>query len=485
MKMKSVGVALLLAAASGCGSDAGNSRLTTFEVGDAVTVSQTSPFAECTADLDPNVPFVANAEVEPWLAINPTNRDHMAATWQQDRYDQSGGCRGNVVSVTFDGGATWESTTLPNLTPCTGGEWQKASDPWVTFAANGELYSVSLAITPSTGTTPKLSGIVVHKSPDGGRTWGDPITISSTDEGFGEDKESMTADPFDPCTLYVTWGRFEAEAGPMDVLFSRTTDCGETWSAPSVVYSSEPLGFAPQIAVLPDGTLVSIFVENSAFVDESPLWVMHSMDRGETWTDEPIVAANWSFQFPYLPDAPAEQVRSGVHDIAVDRKSGALYVVWEQFTDGGPPIGIALTQSTDGGLTWTERTRIDRTPASELVLEQAFLPSVEVSDDGTIGVSYYTFQNDTLGDDRSDADAWFIHCHPEDGDCSTAEPWSEPLRLSARSFDYQTAPLVASGDAFLGDYLGLATAGSDFYAVIAVTTENDPGDAVFVPILGR
>jgi len=35
---------------------------------------------------------------------------------------------------------------------------------------------------------------------------------------------------------------------------------------------------------------------------------------------------------------------------------------------------------------------------------------------------------------------------------------------------------------FLGDYVGLAAAGDDFFAFFPVTAEDDPANAVFVPI---
>ncbi|MBW2160455.1 MAG: hypothetical protein JRH14_10935, partial [Deltaproteobacteria bacterium] len=78
----------------GCGSDGGDALPTEFVPGDLVPVSKGSPFAECSADLDPELPFFADSEVEPWLVVNPTNRDHFAAVWQQDRYALSA-CRGN------------------------------------------------------------------------------------------------------------------------------------------------------------------------------------------------------------------------------------------------------------------------------------------------------------------------------------------------------------------------------------------------------
>lgn len=48
----------------------------------------------------------ANAEVEPFAAIHPTNPSLLLAAWQQDRWS-NGGARAVVSAVSSDGGATW------------------------------------------------------------------------------------------------------------------------------------------------------------------------------------------------------------------------------------------------------------------------------------------------------------------------------------------------------------------------------------------
>src|SRR5262245_17165077 len=66
-----------------------------------------------------NVVF-ADSEVEPQIAVDPTNTKHAVAIWQQDRYARVGGARALVVSVTTnanDGaGAIWSPpTALPGF----------------------------------------------------------------------------------------------------------------------------------------------------------------------------------------------------------------------------------------------------------------------------------------------------------------------------------------------------------------------------------
>jgi hypothetical protein len=108
-------------------------------------VSGASPFASCTADSGQTGTNFANTEVEPWVDVNPTNPDNIVATWQQDRWSD-GGSRGLVAGVSTDGGTSWSEVVVPKLSACSGNSsYLRASDPWLSFAPNGDLYHISLS----------------------------------------------------------------------------------------------------------------------------------------------------------------------------------------------------------------------------------------------------------------------------------------------------------------------------------------------------
>src|ERR671925_2277215 len=115
-----------------------------------VTASGPTPFASCTAD---NVALqeselgsvlYPNAEPEPRADINPTNSSNIVGAYQQDRWSD-GGARGLVASWSKDGGATWHPVVIPGVSKCSGGIFDRASDPWDSFAPNGDLYAISLS----------------------------------------------------------------------------------------------------------------------------------------------------------------------------------------------------------------------------------------------------------------------------------------------------------------------------------------------------
>src|SRR5262245_6230176 len=76
----------------------------TFTVAPLTLISDASPFAGCTTG-EPGTLY-ENAEVEPWVDVNPTNPTNIIAVWQQDRWS-NGGARGLMTGVSHNGGASW------------------------------------------------------------------------------------------------------------------------------------------------------------------------------------------------------------------------------------------------------------------------------------------------------------------------------------------------------------------------------------------
>jgi len=113
--------------------------------------------------------------------------------------------------------------------------------------------------------------------------------------------------------------------------------------------------------------------------------------------------------------------------------------------------GIALSKSTDGGLTWSAPVQVNQRPDV-----QAFTAAVEVADDGTVGVTYYDFRNNTSDPATLPTDYFIVHSH--DGGLTFGDE-----AHVAGPFDMKTAP--RAGGFFVGDYEGLATIGNTFIPV--------------------
>src|SRR5438132_2520122 len=118
-------------------------------VGPLVLASGASPFANCTVG-GPGTLFT-NAEVEPFVAVNPTNPSNLIGVFQQDRWS-NGGSHGLVTAASLDGGATW-TRSFPHFSTCAGGtaanggNYDRSSDPWVSIGPDGRADQLSLSAT--------------------------------------------------------------------------------------------------------------------------------------------------------------------------------------------------------------------------------------------------------------------------------------------------------------------------------------------------
>ncbi|MGH9155117.1 MAG: sialidase family protein, partial [Acidimicrobiales bacterium] len=438
-----------------------------------VQVSGASPFRGCTADgaAAQEGEVFPDTEVEPWLVVNPADPRQVAALWQQDRWS-NGGSRGLVVGSSGDGGRTWATAPLPGVSACSGGSFLRATDPWLSFGPGGTLYAISLSLN---GPANADHGLLVSRSPDGGRTWGAPITILRENvAGVLNDKESLTADPGDARYAYAVWDRLATPVGAAfsgPTWFARTTDGGSTWEPARPIVDLGPTNqtLGNQIAVSADGTLVNIFssIRNTP-VRRTDIEVIRSADKGATWS-APITVDRQVTVGVNDPET-AQPLRTGgfIPDIGVDRATGMLYALWEDGRFEAAVAAVAFSQSADGGLTWTPAVRINRTPASLASRNrQAFLPQVDVTDDGTVTATYADFRNNDAGSGLP-TDAFLVHCHAA---CTDPANWGEEARLTDASFDMRLAP-VARGF-FVGDYTGLGHAGNDALVAFPQTAAGD------------
>ncbi len=155
--------------------------------------------------------YFPSGEVEPYIDVNPTNPDNLIAVWQQDRWSD-GGARALYSANSTDGGATWNPPIpIPGLTLCDGsGLFERASDPWVSFAPDGTAYFIGLPFDSDPAIFGGNHAVTVNKSTDGGASWDPPISlIAENDPDIFNDKESLTADPTNANRVYAIWDRLE------------------------------------------------------------------------------------------------------------------------------------------------------------------------------------------------------------------------------------------------------------------------------------
>lgn len=446
-----------------------------------------------------------DAEVEPMIAVDPTNPNHLVGSVQQDRWND-GGSNGLTNVVSKDGGATWSlAAGQPQFTTCEGapsgspGDFNRATDPWVAFSADGQVaYSIADSFNANGPAFGGASSIIISRSTDGGNHWQTPVTARfDASNTVLNDKESITADPVDSNKAYATWDQLVSpnkNANPDAFLhsiafrgpsyFSMTANKGATWSTGRIIFDpgekDQTIGnqiviptTGPAAGVLIDGiSLITTKGGKCPFTSKGHCMggttftasVLRSTDGGNTFSD----AIPIDEQHVAAVTIAGQAVRSSdfLPEIAANPVNGNLYMVWQdnRFSPSGNSK-IAFSQSTDGGLTWSTTIRADQSRGDV----QAFMPQIHVNANGRVGLLYYDTENATTARPGL-ADAFIASCDSTASDCSNPASWATggETRLSTSgSFDYTTA--ANAGGLFLGDYQGLTSAGSRFTAIFCMS----------------
>jgi hypothetical protein len=471
-----------------------------------------------------------NSEVEPQVALDPTNPNHLVGAWQQDRWT-NGGAHGLVAGYSTNGGASWTVSPQPfsicyqlsGYGPAL--NYQRASDPWVSIgpgtpaspSSGSTAYSVSISFdqTPYPGDpNARNNAVGAATSYDGGATWtnvqaiiADPC-VKGTPPGPGyqcnnpkslvfNDKESVTADPVKAGVAYAVWDRLLAPPasfpgvvreraffGP--ALFSKTTDYGRTWSAPQIIVGLPSLDQTIGNQIVVDrqtGALYDFFnliqnASNSGGNRGYSVAFVKSTDGGATWSAPKVVAALQTVgvsdpnNVDPSSDAPPAESRTGdiIPEPAINPNNGQLYAVWQDGRfNSFANDEVVISTSNDGGATWS---------APELVNthigQPAYDPSVYVNAAGVVGVTYFQWQGTVPGNEETN---FFIRKSTSSGSSAAGPTFGAATRVDG-PFNNLAAPWA--GGYFLGDYMGLVANPSGFMPFYVKTNCAD-GNATSQP----
>jgi hypothetical protein len=401
-----------------------------------------------------------NAEAEPHLAANPARAGNLIAAWQQDRWN-NGAARGIGMAFSNDAGLTWSQSALP-FSLCSGGSFERASDPWVTIGPTGVAYQMALTVTGAAFGAGSRNAMLVSRSTDGGASWSAPQTLIQDTAPFFNDKNSITADPTDPRFVYAAWDRLRQNSGGPAYL-ARSVDGGLSFLPAIPVFDPGPTSqvIGAEVVVASDGTVLYFFTRIDALPNNgnaTSLNVLRSTDHGATWS-EPIRIADMLAIGARDPETGAG-IRDGsllAHAAAGPRSVVATFQ--DARFSGGVRDGIAFVRSMDFGRTWSTPARINGEP-----LSAAFTPQPVVTTDDGIAVAYFDLRSNTSDPTTLPTNYWLASS--KDG-----EVWSEAS--IAGPFNLQTAPVA--GGLFIGDYMGLAAAQNTVHS-LHVRTAGDPNN---------
>src|SRR3989442_8835682 len=318
-------------------------------------------------------PFPKNKQNEPSLAQNPKNPLNLIASSNDEiglpactdttpsSCPFTAGVSVSGFYASFDGGLTWPCQGLIDLSAF--GEYA-FGDPSQAFDSRGNAYYGTLAFpfppTPDQLATGLNADFFVAKSTNGGCTYDSAALVSGASPAIFDDKDAITADanqasPFRD-NVYAAWTKFTR--GGDQIVFSRSTDRGATWSNPlpiSPSYNNNMLGGrqGATVKVGSDGTVYVVWLDT---VDKQTVQRLSiSLDGGNAFPKQHITVAPVTDNF--VSPAPGSSFRQDARAFPSFTISpdGTLYVAWSNRTDGlttGHAL-VLLTKSTTGGLTWT------------------------------------------------------------------------------------------------------------------------------------
>jgi hypothetical protein len=212
-----------------------------------------------------------------------------------------------------------------------------------------------IALPPSDAAHTQM---LVVQSRDGGQTWSNPVDAADVyDLPFHFRNScfrnfSLPAFAVDSTTgtLYISWS--DERNGDADIMLVRSTDGGQTWSAP-VRVNDDPIGdgkdqFQPQIAAAPDGVVSVMFFDrrndpNNLLID---VYLAQSSDGGQTFHSNvrvTSVASDPSVDAPVPDDGTNVTFFGDYQGLAVDNHFA--HVFWNDTRTGSQQIFTAAIPS--------------------------------------------------------------------------------------------------------------------------------------------
>jgi hypothetical protein len=416
-------------------------------------------------------------------AISPANPDIVAAGGNDYRMVTVAGDVWLGVYVSDDGGETWFNTFVPGFSTDTSDAGLESpllgldasGDPVVRFDAEGNLYVAAIAFnrnfdqpdrpvdnlvyvarydytpgspagvsTPtSAGNPPNFTYAFTTVVDRGAVGFAVPGVIGFA--GTFTDKEWMEVDTYtdSPCSgnIYVAHTSFHGAGGGSPIMFSRSTNGGQSFSHTQTIStggsSGTPFNQGADIAVAPDGT---VYVAYGAFQGGgnpfNGIALVKSTDCGRKWSQPVFVGAIND------PQAPGVSFRTPAFAfVAADDTDPNIVYVAYQSLDGD--YDIYVQRSTDAGLTWGAPVQVNEDPGGR---HQIF-PTIDVSN-GALHVAWYDFRNSATAANEA-LDVYYASTNAAG---NTYPAFSHNVRVTDVSHNGNCLLFGGGSAAFHGDY---------------------------------
>jgi hypothetical protein len=241
------------------------------------------------------------------------------------------------------------------------------SPPKIAYASDGSLAALYVVGKVAPGKRFPLGALRFARSPDGGKTWEHPVTITD-DSAFGSHNFHALHVARDG-TIYAAW--LDGRSGQSHAFATRSEDGGRTWEPNHPISTGEACPCCrTALATAPGGVVYAAW--RAVFPGNiREIVVARSSDRGSTWS-EPVRVQTDQWQVDACPHAgPA---------LAVDSRN-RLHVIWWSGKEGA--AGVFYARSDDGGKSFAHVT-----PLGTAEFSQPAHVQLAVGDSGVVAVAW-------------------------------------------------------------------------------------------------
>jgi len=273
-----------------------------------------------------------------------------------------------LVSRSTDNGATWTAPAALNTNAAS----DSGSDSLPRVATDGAGHWVAVWNSDDDlgGTIGTDADILVARSTDNGATWTAPAALNTnaaTDSGGDLYPQVATDDGGNWVAVWYSNEDMGGIGGDYDILVSRSTDNGATWTAPAALNINATTDSGddrhPQVTTDGAGNWLAVWwsedsLEGGIGTDYDIL-VARSTDNGATWSDPAALNANAA------TDSGVDQQPKSATDA-----SGNWVAVWSSYEPNvgggiGADCDILVARSTDNGATWTAPAALNTNAATD------------------------------------------------------------------------------------------------------------------------
>jgi hypothetical protein len=387
-------------------------------------------------------------ESEPFIAMDPTNSQHLCSAWMSGRL--VGGHPVTIVTrSSSDGGTTWSA---PQDMPHMADGWQSA-DVSMAWPSSDTLYLCYIDYLDSTYDS---GGVFVFRSSDGGMHWSQPMrAIDAKSNNYASlDRPWIAADHGG--NIYIPTKPAPWHPTPNHAFFTYSNDRGEHWTeiqVDSADYSSENIP-------APMGSVVAF--DNGAVLDAYPFVnfprggfaLATSRDFGHSFSRSMLMQA--------VPSEKNPLVKGGfkllVDPVHKNPFGGGnhLAVVWTDARNGDYDIFCSTTGDTDVGINWGPAIRVNDDPIANGVLQDMVWPTY--ASDGTLVIVWRDRRNGTGTGYQSASDTYYAFSR--DG----GNTFSKNYRLSDSTAEYK--PILDNPG---NDFMSVVATHDSLYGVWADT----------------